>query len=629
MADKVGRNDPCPCGSGKKYKKCCAQSNIVEFSSQVVVQEMDQHWKSLMEYVFEFHPDLVFYESATDEVEQVRQVMKMLYWASVIEKSGQTAMEGFVDHMLPKVNRPMTKSALKDWKHSKPSIFKVEHVQSEEVVEMLDLFTHDRLEVRRGCIPVDNISQDLYVIGFALSWGPQYQIMPIAYPATKSHYHQILNEISDHNEFVERFLDLMDLWFSELEFDALELLQNDKAKRVVEILRGHMSEKEKQKTTYDNLEVAWVDFYEKNLPRIQKPEVLAATLEYLYWTSPMFGLQDESVTMKELAKKYGVNSNSISNRVYEIEDYLFERFHDINANEDVASGPTLKHFSKPGWDVASERMMYEMNKKASSQTFNDENELNEFLNKTKDAPYTPKNDEERAQLLAFEAHEEMEPSIVDQVLQLDPENIDGLVLKAFFSDDLDESEELLKKGIEVGKEKLDLAELAELEHPWAMIEVRPWLRAYQALAELYNDTDRPVNAIECYEAIMEWNFNDNQGIRYRLFPLYIAMYELPAAKSLLDIYPADDAFHFFNEALYELVQENGKLTQTVKELLRIADNRNPYIIPMLTGKLPILSIMPKMFEQGSPDEAVVYCHFNESVWIDYLDALEDVETVYS
>ena len=23
---KVGRNDPCPCGSGKKFKKCCAQS---------------------------------------------------------------------------------------------------------------------------------------------------------------------------------------------------------------------------------------------------------------------------------------------------------------------------------------------------------------------------------------------------------------------------------------------------------------------------------------------------------------------------------------------------------------------------------------------------------------------------
>jgi preprotein translocase subunit SecA len=23
---KIGRNDPCPCGSGKKYKKCCGRT---------------------------------------------------------------------------------------------------------------------------------------------------------------------------------------------------------------------------------------------------------------------------------------------------------------------------------------------------------------------------------------------------------------------------------------------------------------------------------------------------------------------------------------------------------------------------------------------------------------------------
>lgn len=23
MDQKIGRNDPCPCGSGKKYKQCC------------------------------------------------------------------------------------------------------------------------------------------------------------------------------------------------------------------------------------------------------------------------------------------------------------------------------------------------------------------------------------------------------------------------------------------------------------------------------------------------------------------------------------------------------------------------------------------------------------------------------
>jgi uncharacterized protein len=27
-ASKVGRNDPCPCGSGKKYKKCCGSATV-------------------------------------------------------------------------------------------------------------------------------------------------------------------------------------------------------------------------------------------------------------------------------------------------------------------------------------------------------------------------------------------------------------------------------------------------------------------------------------------------------------------------------------------------------------------------------------------------------------------------
>lgn len=28
MTKKVNRNDPCPCGSGEKYKKCCAKRDL-------------------------------------------------------------------------------------------------------------------------------------------------------------------------------------------------------------------------------------------------------------------------------------------------------------------------------------------------------------------------------------------------------------------------------------------------------------------------------------------------------------------------------------------------------------------------------------------------------------------------
>jgi tetratricopeptide (TPR) repeat protein len=30
MVQKIGRNDPCPCGSGKKYKKCCLQKDAAD-----------------------------------------------------------------------------------------------------------------------------------------------------------------------------------------------------------------------------------------------------------------------------------------------------------------------------------------------------------------------------------------------------------------------------------------------------------------------------------------------------------------------------------------------------------------------------------------------------------------------
>lgn len=28
---EAGRNDPCPCKSGKKYKRCCIGKNVVRF----------------------------------------------------------------------------------------------------------------------------------------------------------------------------------------------------------------------------------------------------------------------------------------------------------------------------------------------------------------------------------------------------------------------------------------------------------------------------------------------------------------------------------------------------------------------------------------------------------------------
>ena len=45
---KVGRNDPCPCGSGKKYKKCCLVETFVEVGKKESIE------KRLIENIIQF-----------------------------------------------------------------------------------------------------------------------------------------------------------------------------------------------------------------------------------------------------------------------------------------------------------------------------------------------------------------------------------------------------------------------------------------------------------------------------------------------------------------------------------------------------------------------------------------------
>jgi len=36
MKDKIGRNEPCPCGSGKKFKKCCLAHSHIKQDGQSI-----------------------------------------------------------------------------------------------------------------------------------------------------------------------------------------------------------------------------------------------------------------------------------------------------------------------------------------------------------------------------------------------------------------------------------------------------------------------------------------------------------------------------------------------------------------------------------------------------------------
>jgi len=41
----IGRNDPCSCGSGKKYKRCCLIRQELDAQAQAAIEEAEfQEW---------------------------------------------------------------------------------------------------------------------------------------------------------------------------------------------------------------------------------------------------------------------------------------------------------------------------------------------------------------------------------------------------------------------------------------------------------------------------------------------------------------------------------------------------------------------------------------------------------
>ncbi len=65
----VGRNDPCPCGSGKKFKKCCAGKEAAKTVDPTAALRMksgfaDEYLQRAQEIIGERSPTEVAYDDA-------------------------------------------------------------------------------------------------------------------------------------------------------------------------------------------------------------------------------------------------------------------------------------------------------------------------------------------------------------------------------------------------------------------------------------------------------------------------------------------------------------------------------------------------------------------------------------
>ncbi|WP_139823806.1 tetratricopeptide repeat protein [Thalassobacillus devorans] len=629
IVEKVGRNEPCPCGSGKKYKKCCGKSNVVTFPTQQIDEELKNFQQQFQEYMFESYPYLLPHREPETDEDQILFLVSLLY-RGIFEqlKDGMTPYQHFLSKRKKNIVRPATRKAVENWENTIPGFFYLEEVESESVVVVRDYFHDQTYRVDRVSIPLETeyFEEFPFYLGLLFNWGENYSFLPIAMPGSdelKDYYIQQLERrrkqgnamISAPDYIKEHFLQEVEHWLHDMPNSVQDIWDGRPEElEVLFLLDEHVPPHVQGKEGYHGLKHFWQSFCQEHQPQIRKPAVLAAALEYFMVATPFFELEDYDVTQKEIAEKYRVSTGSIVRRFDEFEDFIFQMMDEKMGEHQDAVVRNVE----PGKNIDMEKSIYEMHKKIEASGLTNEDDINRFMKEQHHEPFTPANDKERAQILAYNAMQvediDLKEELVNKALEYDDKNIDALVLQAQMEEDVLKKEVGLLKAENTGLRSMRPEWRQDDDHSiWGFIEARPMLRAQEATADFYVEKGEVEKAIEGYEYLLHYNPNDNQGIRFKLMTLYLEQRKVKKARELLEKYPEDHTVDFYYaEVLIEILE--GSSYEEIKELLDRAFEANLYIMGFITGRTDLPEEIPDQYTPGSLEEATVYYHRHKHIW---------------
>ena len=161
---KVGRNEPCPCGSGKKHKKCCGkEKKVIElFPGDLTKEEAMEVRRMLMTVISDRNHQLF---------EQLHEIFPL---SEIPEKNLESAEglafewfaidypfegeESFFDYFLRELKGeadPRLLKKLESWKKSYLSVYSVESQPEKDKILLEDIFTKEKKEL--SVLRFDNI----------------------------------------------------------------------------------------------------------------------------------------------------------------------------------------------------------------------------------------------------------------------------------------------------------------------------------------------------------------------------------------------------------------------------------------------------------------------------------------
>lgn len=371
----VGRNEPCPCGSGKKYKKCC--ENVVNIDA-LVSQELDVLQAQLYDFIAtaqsaEMEESYHHYLSKMDLMQADPDIYEMAFvsWYGATQKDadGVRLIERFVDKQLSTVTRPQTAEVLESWKNVRVTAGTVEKLD-DSTLRVGEAITEDTLIVTEK---FGKLEENSFFLGLLLPNGEKY--LPFAqyfiYPAIEKAAMELVKIRFEQGEFETlhdylsgQYLEIADVGFvlysaekkkagkaaatdkASVESDAAKDSNDDSADSIegVEIwktpeyneaitsLQTFLTEKGEDKKESELLVAVLEKYFYTERPTIRNPKIYSGAMVDMAKNIDEISIRH---VQKELAEYFDVSANSISRRSKQIwesyQDTVYELLKATNA----------------------------------------------------------------------------------------------------------------------------------------------------------------------------------------------------------------------------------------------------------------------------------------------------------
>ncbi|MDN3019039.1 SEC-C metal-binding domain-containing protein [Paenibacillus sp. BSR1-1] len=625
--EKINRNDPCPCGSGKKYKKCCGANEAISIS-QILEGEIDDLQKQLIHFAVyhygrDIQEDFEAFETFTDiDNEQELHFYELIHtiWFSLFEEleDGETIIKKFIASETGKMKRPKLKQILQTWTNARAIAGQVITLENNKMT-IEDGFTGEQMDAVVTGMPV-TIEEGSFFVGILMPYEQNYVFFPSPFDLPEiepEHAFQYIKDGSkdeDYDSPQEYLTDFFMEILSELPMigGLLDIDEMDWPapiyKEVADIFKNRLDAFGVPTPIVDTGVILWLNFCLKKQKRIQNPYLYAAALHYLLSTiAPM----EKVFTQKELAELYEVSPGGISSIYSELESALSSEITELmglvfNDGEDPPfEEATVIEFPKSRSInvVESNVLTLPSAEKAAKKGKSPSKKISRSA-------------QERARNMIYDAMQtegKHRYKLAEEALKLNPDCADAYVILAEKTKSLEEAILLYEKGIQAGERELGKAFFKENSgYFWGLVETRPFMRAKLHYAESLSLLGKIPEAATQYEELLELNPMDNQGVRYSLFVAYIDLGEMNKARVLLEQYEEESAQYYYNKLLLEL--HNNGFTANAAKLLKAAKKENKHVISYLTGRKLLPAYTPEFYGFGDENEAIVYADMHLHLW---------------